>query len=213
MKPYRMVFDVIRHGQKDGDKLTELGIHQVHATAQQHLAGTKYDMVYYSGLNRAEQTAKLALVAINHPILPTIKNEGFGFEWLEKDPAMPQFDFNACTAELTKRIGEGVHPTVWDWFHHWPVFWGLRGRLLETMINISNFAAVMNANGDKTEFHFLAGSHGPTAEAAVLDPKAFPALRMADGVRYTFERENNRLFLSDIKMVSSEFLPCPMYDK
>ncbi|MDO8559496.1 MAG: histidine phosphatase family protein [bacterium] len=174
----KVVFDIIRHGEKNSDCLTPRGVEQVKASALKNLSGP-YTQALFSGLNRARQTVEICLASIGHPEIPLRVEVGFSYvtasQEAEKWVGQPIADLK----EEGYRDGQNVE----FWLKNWAPALVIRGQILATM----RLRAQMAIGTAKSERRILVGSHGPTAEAGCLDPANTAALREADIIRYTWE--------------------------
>ncbi len=208
------VFHVMRHGEKDGDTLTEFGKQQVAASAEKWLQKIPIMAAYHSGMNRAEQTTRIVLETLGIPVqetpggrgAPVREERGFGFKWLLEDPCFPPFDFPALEAEID---GNGLQP-VNVWLRRSAHVRALRERYLATMLHIARearlteFEASLSRNrpARALETHILVGSHSPFGELLVLGGAR---LGFADTIKYTVESGPFGTTLAECA-----FYPCPL---
>ncbi len=197
----QVIFDVLRHGLKDGDQLTSTGVEQVITSARANLAGRHYIAAFYSGMARALTTVQEALMAIDHGVIDVPKEPGFGYAWAE-DPRYPIGDAMNRVRDL---IAGGAEETVQLWLDAWggPAY-AIRGRFLGTLEKWAIYYA-LHPTPD-CDLRILVGSHSPTAELACLDPTSTPRLREADGVSYVMEVDTETLVVT---MISSEVFRRP----
>lgn len=203
----RVFFDVMRHGEKDGDFLTELGIRQVMASAKTNLAGHRYLMVFFSGMVRAERTARVILskLEMNGSLSPRWE-PGFGYNWCDDRAGFPMA---AAEEQINRLVASGAQETAALWMYCWPPTRSIRGRLIGTLEKWTLYAAMRASEGGSPVgdgVRFLVASHSPTAELACLDPSTTPKLGLADGI--TYEMEVNLKTL-EMTLVSSEVWRCP----
>lgn len=173
----KVIFDIMRHGEKDGDVLTKKGEKQVRQSAKKNLPGCRYTRAFFSGYVRARQTVQACLSTLRDAGISTIEIEpGFSYE-----PAMQQAEqWAGRPYSALKEEGKGQN-VKW-WLRNWaPALW-LRGQVLTTM----RLQAEMLATSSR-DYRVLVGGHGPAAESACLDPSTTPSLREADIIRYTWE--------------------------
>ena len=188
---------VTRHGQPHKsvqtighklDALTQPGAAHAAATALANYGPANpvtFDAVYFSGMNRALETVQQALKAIGQDHLPIVEEPGFGFTWVLKDPALPPFDFFGTEGAMVAKNGDDPRATMlYEWFEPgvYPPIWAIRGRLIGALMDVSRRAILDNPV--KRELNILIGSHGPTGEAAALDPSTTPCLRFCDTICY-----------------------------
>ena len=175
----KVIFDIMRHGDRDGDQLTSKGVGQVRDSAQKNLAGCLYTLAFFSGLVRARQTVETCLAALGHRAVPILVDEGFSYVTAQKEaePWMGK-PFTALKTE-----GYQVGQNVEFWLKNWAPALIIRGQILATM----RLRAQMLATADGQDCRVLVGSHGPTSELGCCEPANTPSLREADMIRYTWE--------------------------
>lgn len=202
-----VVIDVMRHGEKDGDRLTAFGREQVGAAARKHLFGRgPYHRLLSSGKTRAIETVIVAADAIGcYPEgkLPIIeRHEGFGFEGYD-GPELPSFPWNDVVGLMTAR---GItEPRVYDVLDVWPIAWAIRERVTEALREVAFTTWIEHRRLREGFLRVFVGSHTPIAEMGVGDPRVYPQLNPADMIRYSY-RVNDY----GARQVGAEFLPCPL---
>jgi len=200
---------LMRHGDKKvehgrpQDALSELGIRQVEASARTHLAGVSIVAVAHSEMERAQQTARIAMRATNQEPFWWLQDEAFGFAAAACD-AVPDFPMPSALAALKVR---GItEPTVWDLLMEWPPAWLLRG---QTIVGLKNLARQVLAStptlGDAPLTMFVAG-HSPGLDMVALDPRTFPRMGEADFMKVTMEVPVGD---GPVSIVKTEYLQCP----
>lgn len=194
-----VIFDVMRHGEKDGDKLTPKGKEQVAVSARANLTGRNYVLVLHSEMQRARETVHevLQTIGIDPSSIDIMVEEGFGYEWAI-DPRWP-----AKEVQRIKASGEAT--TVDFWIEKWPSACMLRGRVMATLLFWAQMI-VEDEDAGEEEVHVLVGSHSPCGDMAAIDPKTTDALGEADIMRYTVEVDLKTL---EAKIVSSKVLRAP----
>ncbi len=194
-----VVFDAMRHGDKDGDKLTLKGREQVAASAKKNLISRRasYWNLFYSGAQRAKETAQIVAEVVNGTIDPVypILEPGFGFQWSD-DQQNPKYPIAEAQARVKSRIDSGETETVEVWLEEWVPTHAIRGRFMATLekwalwlVNTPHAKEVIERGklGEVLTFNCFIASHSPTCELACLDPANTPRLREADGVTYQME--------------------------
>ena len=172
-----VIFDIMRHGEKEGDALTPKGEEQVRQSAKRNLLWCRYTRAFFSGFTRARQTVQVCLSTLGDPGVSTIEEEpGFSYE-----PAMTEAEqwTGRPYSELKE---EGKSKNVEWWLRNWAPTLVIRGQILATM----RMRAQMLATSSR-DYRVLVGGHGPAAESGCLDPTTTPSLREADIIRYTWE--------------------------
>lgn len=187
-----VIFDCMRHGEKDGDALTPKGVEQVRQSARKNLSGCLYTLAFFSGLTRARQTVETVLASLSHREMPILLEEGFSYV----TPMKEAEQWMGRPYSELKEQGKGQN--VEFWFKNWAPTLVIRGQILATM----RIWAELKAQGK--DCRVLVGSHGPAAEAGCLDPATTPSLREADIIRYTWEAEKETA-----RLVSSVVLKAP----
>jgi broad specificity phosphatase PhoE len=166
----------MRHGEKEGDALTALGRRQVTASAKEHLAGLRFDLVLTSGRVRARETAKLVAKVVNFKGSP---KTNLWFDYREiQDPNLPYFAWE--DAEKAWKAAGVTEPVVFDVLKHWPPAWLLRGQITHGLKMVAT-----ELTGTKSLTAFVA-SHSGTIELAA-DVDAPGVLGPADIIIYTLD--------------------------
>ncbi len=188
-------FHCIRHGHRlnGGDELSALGYNQVEASTISNLTGFKFREAYYSGLHRAAQTAAHALEVLDQRGVDVIREDGFNFEWFEKDPNMPG---PKGTPPDYQYIGEYMHKG-------YPLAIATRGRVWQTLLDRAKELARILRRDDT--IHVLVASHSPTIETAVPDPMTFPRLQLTDVCVYEVQVDSE----GNAKIVNAVYKPAP----
>lgn len=168
-----VIFDCMRHGEKDGDALTPKGVEQVRQSARKNLSGCLYTLTFYSGLMRARQTVEVCLA------------EPSQSRYIQRDPAFSMADAKEAEQWMGKPITEllpqSQGQSVEWWLRNWAPALVVRGQILTAMrLRVEEFTR------NEDDARFLVGSHSPTAELGCLDPANTPCLREADIIRYTW---------------------------
>lgn len=197
----------MRHGEKDGDALTELGRRQVDASAVKHVfdnfsrvMGTAE--VYASEMNRARESAMIVLDLAPQltvqlepdktwpPKAPevTVKS-GFGYAWIDeaKDGNETLGD---VAARLQKDFGDKLTPQIWLNQFEGAVKW--RDCFVHEMLEAAKNAEEYNS--------VVICSHDPIIALAANEYVRNLVIGHADIVRYTIE---------DGRIVESTLLRCP----
>jgi broad specificity phosphatase PhoE len=170
----RICFWVIRHGEKDGDMLTEKGVQQVRLAARL-LDGTTFRAAFHSGMKRAEQTVLEILSATGQKKMKPEANVGFGYEWAEKEYPL--------TPVIRKIATDGKNNvTAADWLKAWPGARLIRERFASTMLGLTR--TLVKHFPEEKEIDVLVGSHGPTGELATLEPETTRVLELAGIICY-----------------------------
>jgi len=95
----------MRHGQKDGDKLTPEGAKQVFIAGEYYKAeGFQFDCIFHSGANRTQQSAYIILAALQEFYLPIRENRNFIYT-VGKDYFETREDFEKEVDEINKNGG------------------------------------------------------------------------------------------------------------
>ncbi|TAN33501.1 phosphoglycerate mutase family protein [Patescibacteria group bacterium] len=173
---------VVRHPEKDGDKITALGAMQAFATALALGAMfPKITQILWSGANRAWQAAMVTLAALGGDGRWLKESRGFHFEptftnvYGKDAPAA----FKAETAAIKERLGKSAL-TVADALEHSE--YARQGRVVMTD-TLFKLASTM-----KDDDVVLAVSHSPWLELAALDPATMPyGIGEAEAVAYHIE--------------------------
>lgn len=200
-------FYCLRHGEKRGkdhpegeDGLTEKGKRQVIAAAAEYLRDVTFDLVLFSGLNRARQTAEIAIDITGQKNSISISVEtGLDYRWSLDKNTVPQFS----PVEAEKKLKDSgiINTTVYDWLEIWPPAFGMRQMMLAT---IRRRASELFNKSMYTNKNVLMTGHSPVLEMAVPNPHEFPRLKEADICLYNVEISGE-----EVKIVSATYLPCP----
>ncbi|OGI22583.1 MAG: hypothetical protein A2194_01825 [Candidatus Moranbacteria bacterium RIFOXYA1_FULL_44_8] len=173
----------MRHGDKDGDTLTEKGKEQVAKSARKNLAGISIDAYYSSLRTRAFETADVVYETIGSKTEVEIAHRRAAFDFC----GAPGITNTKAVTEGEKAYREehGIEKeTVGTWRQGAPAWTDfLRGRVYQGLKDVATEQA-FDAKGNAVKNVFI-GSHSPTIELAVADPN-FPRLREADMVLYRF---------------------------
>ena len=195
-------FFCMRHGEKDGDMLTEKGKRQVLASARAHLREKeiRFLFAYYSGKNRAKETADIAL-STSSCATPVTIEEGFGYEWA-LNSKLPQFNFEEIEAKISAEVGN--KQTAYDWLEHYPPCFGFLARFQDKMFEITlQFKKFI-----RNDTNIFVSSHSPLCELAAPDPRTMPRLGYADIVVYTIQFDK----FTRPYIYYAAYLPCPPVD-
>ncbi|MCD4694047.1 hypothetical protein K8R62_01685 [bacterium] len=193
---------VVRHPEKDGDKITAKGAEQAFAAAQAlKEANYSFDRLFYSGAYRTLQSGFVMAAGLHQCELRPEENQCLNFGAAVQSAY--DGDSQAFINELTS-IKEMGYKTISECckagskqFNEYVETAGKN--LGEGMIAI---AKEMMQNGQKTA---LALSHSPYTETAVLNPKNTPmGLGESDAIEYVIQNG---------KIVSSKLIPAPITGK
>ncbi|GEM_PF-4227428 len=183
----KIIIDVLRHGNKNGDELTRLGEDQVTASAKV-LTMAPFQRIVYSGTNRTWQSGCIVQLIAGFSGRPE-EDVGFNFANLispDKRAAtmaeIAQIQKDGDTVELALQVSEYARAGRNQ----------LTGALLE-------LAADMAA---KNQTRAIVCSHSPYTELAVPNPADFPyGLNEASWIRYVVE---------DGQIISATLNHCPI---
>lgn len=177
---------IIRHGNKEGDALSPLGIAQITALAN-FLAtfGLHFVAAYWSGAQRTLQSIQVVAETLGLNRMLPIRDERAGMEdMLAADSAGFMAEFKEASAKI-KQICDPGPATVAEYLAYWPTATLLKDRLESLMQE-----AIADLNPGEA---VIIGSHGPTAELAVLNPEACAALAEGDAIIYSFDMDGNMI--------------------
>jgi len=182
-----VVFYGMRHGDKEGDALTEKGREQVRRSAEANFKRINFCMAFHSGMERAKQTVEIALETVGlrtlfAEIVDPFPDDGvalleeprFGFTWAWDPQAYP------IDAELNARDRTTV--TVQQWLQSWAPARAIR---TEVEATLKHYAWTLANMRPCERLNVLIASHSPTIELAVGRPDRTMSLREADIAIYT----------------------------
>lgn len=183
----KIVIDVLRHGNKNGDELTRLGEDQVTASAKV-LAMVPLQRIVYSGANRTWQSGCIVQLVAGFSGRPE-EDEFFNFANLispDKRAAtmaeIAQIQANGDTVELALQVSEYARAG--------------RQQLTNALLALAADMAI------KGQARAVVCSHSPYTELAVPNPADFPyGLNEACWIRYVVE---------DGQILSAELNHCPI---
>jgi len=189
---------VIRHPEKDGDKITAKGAMQIFAATLALVAlGYKPTKFFYSGARRTFQALLVGIAAMAET-LGMIIPEIVKCDWLHFQPILDKLDRADADAVLTdiKKIkAAGGTLKIALEMSKYAVL--ARERMGLALVHISSLT-----EDDETAF---ALSHSPLTEMAALDIETAPyALGEADAVVYEMD---------GAKLVSSKLIKAPIEGK
>lgn len=205
-------FYCMRHGEKNGDKLTERGSRQVSASAKQYLTGVVFDTAYASEMVRAQQTAARVLAVLGQQNVTVFIDRYFGYEWFLNDFQADAFPFDAAEQKIMAECKEAERaPTVMDYLQHWPPACAYRVRMTDILIEIAIFLATdqLTVSRKQPFCNVLVASHSPICETAAFYPRVFPRLNEADIAVHTIKVESKT---HKAAITHSQYLPCPSVD-
>lgn len=160
---------IVRHGEKNGDALTEYGLKQIREQAYQlaemHLLP---DLALYSGAQRTKQAIDAMLTVMDLPLEPR-KAE----ELLLPIPVIKHVygdDMTAALASLKKDAEQvvaagGMLDAALEYIEYARVG---RNKLRDELVHM---AVTMHQNGEKVA---LCASHSPWSELAAVNPSEVP---------------------------------------
>jgi len=194
---------VMRHGPKDGDKLTEEGERSVQLSAVNNLAGLEFHALYASRKYRALQTVVIAVGTLEgaNRGMSIEARDGFDFAGAPGLKDWPKFD-----SELKRRVAAGEAATVALWQDIAPEYVNhQRPRITAEILAVAKDMAAKYKDLD--EINVLVGCHGPCSELACLDPKDMPAINEADIVKYEIQLLHLGCCGWKAQIVASTYLP------
>jgi broad specificity phosphatase PhoE len=177
MKKVARVY-IQRHGDKDGDKLSPLGIQQVVDSVITNLAGIEFHSLYASKKYRTLQTVVYAVGVLEGT------NRGLGIETREGFDFIgaPDIDRWKEISAAVKELAGDKPATVAMWAQAAPVYVShIRPRITAEILKVATETLQRTGNA---EVNILVGCHGPLSELACLDMDTMPALQEADIVLY-----------------------------
>ncbi|MDD5567451.1 MAG: phosphoglycerate mutase family protein [Patescibacteria group bacterium] len=182
----------MRHGEKDGDALTETGREQVRQATREYLADAGFFAALSSEMERAHQTTRVALGELGQGILMSHRDPGFGY--LHADHDYPGEPIKDALARVKELVAGGARETVRLWLDSWPVCRQIRGRFIECLFKCAVLCTLnsVQVQGDEP-IRILVGSHSPCSELAVLDPDNTLRLGLAGIVRYVVRVDTETL--------------------
>jgi len=183
---------VMRHGEKDGDRLAPKGAAQIFASTQA-LAnkGLKFDRIFYSGAYRTHQSALIMAAALGKFDAKPQEYRGFHFDFIFDKTFNGNYkNFSMEVAEISKAgrtVSQALKISKYARMG--------RNYLIESLLEL---AEKMQARGETAA---LAASHSNWAELAAVNTDEMPyGLNEADAVCYT---------VLDDKIISSELIKAP----
>ncbi|MDD5341754.1 MAG: phosphoglycerate mutase family protein [Patescibacteria group bacterium] len=191
-------FYVMRHGEKDGDALTETGREQVRQATREYLADAGFFAALSSEMARAHETTRVALKELDQAMLTTRQDPGFGYEHATRD--YPEDTIQAAMLNVQSAVKAGAKETVRLWLRLRPASCQIRGRFTECLFK---WAARYADRMEGEPLMFLVGSHSPCSELAVLDPDNTPRLDLAGIVKYVVRVDTETL---EAQLVGSEVI-------
>lgn len=196
-----VIIYVMRHGNKDGDRLTAEGFGQVRRSAQENLAGIKFDMVYCSMKNRALQTVETAIKELGINGIDIQQRLGFDYE------GAPSLERADDWQKAVTELANGGKIMISHWKSVAPEFASfVANRFREELKKV--VCELVAAHPDQEAFQVLIGSHTPVAELVKFEGD-FPTLGEADIVRYTLNYIEAHNDISGVEFISKEYIPAP----
>jgi broad specificity phosphatase PhoE len=177
---------LIRHPEHLDNVLTDLGKEQIRESANRLLSSIGFDIAIHSEVPRALRTVNLVLETLKQTSVPVLQRE-LGFDWAIADSELPPYaesggrpDYEAAReAIVAKRGADPRRHLVSDWFELCPRMLALRGSVRTTLLDV---ARELNRDAN-----ILAGSHSPTGDLAVIQPRKTFCLGLADVMKYVVE--------------------------
>lgn len=168
----------MRHGQKDGDKLTAMGAQQVFAAGEAFLVRRlKFERLIHSGANRTRQSLCIISAAMGLFEQRLEKNESFiysiGKEFHDSREAFQQemLAIHQAGATLANALRLSEYA------------FAIRQYITKSLLNL---ALDMEIKGEKTA---LVISHSPLIVTASPDPTKTPyGLYECEGIEYTIKK-------------------------
>lgn len=178
--PIHMKIFVMRHGEKDPKggtyaELTDEGYTQAMLAGRSYLYNTNIGLVFSSGINRAAESAQIALssATAGSQRQSAVRVTEFGFEGLHLDEYGPAMKLAA------EKKAAGGNVTMADFQEWMPVYFPqAQQRLLE------GFEFAAECLQDANERVALVGSHSPFSEVLAKDLTTIPALGEAGIILY-----------------------------
>lgn len=194
---------VVRHPEKDGDKITAIGAMQAWAAALTLAAlYPKITQLLWSGANRAWQAIMVMSAALGDEARWIKENRGFHFEptFMEVYGKEASETWKAETATI-KELLDKTTLTVADALEHSEYARQGRKTMTATLLEL--------AGRMKDEEVVLAVSHSPWLELAASDPAAMPyGIGECDAVVYRIGASREDAFLA-----SSDLVKAPLAGK
>jgi len=187
-----VTIDVVRHGEKNGDQMTEKGFAQISATglALARTAGhMKVSRLIYSGANRTRQAVTIFKEAFEFEDGPE-ENKMFGFGNL----IAPAGGLERVLKEIAYVQANG--DTVAHALNESEYAVMARLQIAEALIELAKDMIVKDQNWA------IVASHGNYSEMATVDPQMPYGICEGDRVRYTI-REDGRI-------ISTTLHRCPI---
>src|SRR3989339_88823 len=177
-----ITIDVVRHGEKNGDQMTERGVAQITATGLEMariFGQIKMDRLIYSGANRTLQAA-------------TLFKEGFEFEGELEENKMfgfgnliePAGGIQRVLAEIAQVQANGDTVAHALEISNYAVM--ARLQIAEVLVELAKDMA------SKGQTWAIVASHGNYSEMATVDPQMPYGICEGDRVRYII-REDGRI--------------------
>ncbi len=195
----------MRHGSREpGDPLAALltprGRSQVQAAAERYLRDIKFDAAYHSGLDRARQTADIALAGSGGDDLAegitAVADERFGFVHALDEKNYP---YRKAASEIPATGPD----TLARWLELYPPTRKIREYFTAALLERARAEAALTS---QPHAYVLIASHHVACESASLDPETTNTTDEADICRYVIlVRESG-----EAKIVDSEILKAPI---
>lgn len=184
----------MRHGEKDGDKLTALGQKQVFATGEKlKKQGFIFDKLVHSGKKRTEHSLRIFAEAMEMINLPLEKNDGFFCYF--GDQFFSSLDDSKAEMEKIQQAGGTLEAALKLSKYAQAIRRYIHGSIID-------LASDMEKKNRKSALVF---SHSPLIATASPVPEKTPyGLYECDGILYTIAKG---------KITSFEIIRAPMPGK
>lgn len=188
-----IIVDIVRHGQKNGDALTERGVEQIRATAIEltRAEGPRnVDLMVHSGANRTKEALAIIASSFGYDPMLAFPDEQFNFTNL----ITPAGGKDIVLAEIAQVQANGDNVAL-------ALEISAYARLARYQITHAILALARDLIENGYE-RAVVTSHGPYAELAATNPEQMPyGICEGDWVRYE---------IIDSTIVSSTLHRCPV---
>ncbi len=196
----------MRHGDKDGDRLTSLGLRQVRAAAKAHLANISFRVITSSEMHRAQQTAQIVQDVCGGRLMPG--DPGFGYEWVDKAPMDLMCYMPGYVEILTGMKG---NPAIGGILEQCPRADLVRVAVLRSMLGLAEHT--VSEMGVAEDFNLFVASHSPVIDLPVNNPGRFERLGTGDIVVYRMKVDTQTGVASMVTLRGDNpVLICPEVD-